>query len=172
MVIKLREIDRSNVATGSTIAMQAHSMIKLWQAVSPRSANTLIQNKGVCLQPSSNGDQFALLKLTRGQAFYAAKAVWARYFGQAAVVEMLIYRAALAPFEVETVAYDAHQEYRIPVLDLPRLSLGQVRSAQVIGSVGGSTQLSPSRGLKEKTPIAHFDRASGNTVQAGPLPSL
>ena len=172
MVIKLREIDRSNVATGRTIAMQAHSMIKLWQAVSPRSANTLRQNKGACLQPSSSGDQFALLKLTRGQAFYAAKAVWARYFGQAAVVEMLIYRAALAPFDIETVAYDAHQEYRIPVLDLPRLSLGQVRSARVIGSVGEPTQLSPPRGLTEKTHIAHFDRELENTVQASPLLSL
>ena len=152
--------------------MQAHSMIKLWQAVSPRSANTLRQNKGACLQPSSNGDQFALLKLTRGQAFYAAKAVWARYFGQAAVVEMLIYRAALAPFHVETVAYEAHQEYRISVLDLPRLSLGQVRSARVIGWVGGSTQLSPPRGLTEKTPIAHFDRELESTVQASSLQSL
>lgn len=152
--------------------MQAHSMIKLWQAVSPRSANTLRHNKGACLQPSSNGDQFALLKLTRGQAFYAAKAVWARYFGQAAVVEMLIYRAALAPFHVETVAYEAHQEYRIPVLDLPRLSLGQVRAARVIGWLGGSTQLSPPRGLTEKTPIAHFDRELENTVQASSLQSL
>ena len=152
--------------------MQAHSMIKLWQAVSPRSANTLRKNKGACLQPSSNGDQFALLKLTRGQAFYAAKAVWARHFGQAAVVEMLIYRAALAPFHVETVAYEAHQEYRIPVLDLPRLSLGQVRSARVIGWLGGSTQLSPPRGLTEKTPIVHFDRELENTVQASSLQSL
>ena len=169
---KLREIKRSIVTSEKTIAMQAHSVIKLWQAVSPPSAQTLMQNKGVCLQPSSNGDQFALLKLTRGQAFYAAKAVWARYFGQAAVVEILMYRAALTPFDVETVAYDAHLEYRIPVLDLPRLSLAQVRSARVIGSVGGSTQLSGSRGLTEQTSIAHLGRGLGSTVQAELLPHL
>ena len=172
MAIKLREIERSIVALEDTIAMQAHSMLKLWQALSPRSANTLIKNKGACLQPSSYGDQFALLKLTRGQAFYAAKAVWARYFGQAAVVEILLYQAALTPFDVETVAYDAHQEYRIPVLDLPVLSLGQVVSARAIGSVGGSNQLSESRGLTEKTSIAHLARGLGNTIQARPLPSL
>ena len=48
---KLREIKRSIVTSEKTIAMQAHSVIKLWQAVSPPSAQTLMQNKGVCLQP-------------------------------------------------------------------------------------------------------------------------
>jgi hypothetical protein len=83
-----------------------------------------------------------------------------------------MYRAALTPFDVETVAYDAHLEYRIPVLDLPRLSLAQVRSARVIGSVGGSTQLSGSRGLTEQTSIAHLGRGLGSTVQAELLPNL
>lgn len=152
--------------------MQAHSVIKLWQALSPVSADALIASAGLHLQPSYRDDQFALLKLTKRQAYFAAEAVWARYFGHAIVIEMLFYQAAFTPFDVETVAYDAHREYRIPVLDLPRLSLAQVRPARVIGWLGGSAPTTPSPCLTEQTPTASLGLGSSTAVQAAMRPSL
>lgn len=152
--------------------MQAYSITKLWQAMTPRCARVLMESEEACLQPSSIGDAFALLKLTRGQAFYAGKAVWARLFGEAVVVEIVIYQAALTPFAIESVAYSAHREYRIPVADLPRLSLAQVKPARVIGSLQGSMPSTPAQGLAEKTPTAHLGLGRKNTAQAGILPSL
>lgn len=172
VVIPLRQISDSIVASESTIAMQAHPIIKLWQAMSPVSARALMQSDGDALQPSSAGDQFVLLKLTRGQAFYAAKAVWARHFGTAVVVEMLFYQGAFTPFDVETIAYDAHREYRIPVLDLPRLSLAQVSPPRIIGSLLESMPSSLSQCSREKASIANLGRGLNKVAPAGLFQSL
>ena len=152
--------------------MQAYPITKLWQAMTPPSARALMQSEGACLQPSSTGDAFVLLKLTRGQAFYAAKAAWARLFGEAVVVEIVMYQAALTPFDIETVAYEAHQEYRIPVSDLPRLSWAQVRPARIIGSLQGSMPSTLAQGLAEKTPSVNLGLRRNKAAQAGILQSL
>lgn len=114
--------------------MQAPNVTRLWQAVSPAIASTLRRNGGHALCPSAPGDPFTLFKLSCQQAQRSGRTVWAPRFGGAAVVEVVLYSWVLLPFPIESVAYEDHQEYRIPTPQLCWLSLAQIKPARVLES--------------------------------------
>jgi hypothetical protein len=114
--------------------MQAPNVTKLWQAVSPASATVLRRNGGYFLCPSAPGNPFALFKLSCRQAQHSGQTVWAPRFGSATVVEVVLYSWALLPYPIESVAYEDHQEYRIPTPHLRWLSLAQIKPARVLES--------------------------------------
>ena len=102
--------------------MQSQNIVTLWQALTPPTFARLEESRGWALQTSAVGDRFALLKLSRDQALWAAEAVWQRFFPDVAVVEIGLPASALAGLPVESVAYEAHSEYRLSLQQLATLS--------------------------------------------------
>ena len=102
--------------------MQSQDNVTLWQALTPPTVARLEESGGWALQPSAVGDTFALLKLSRDQALWAAEAVWQRFFPNVTVVEIALPGNAVDGLPVETVAYEAQSEYRLNLQQLATLS--------------------------------------------------
>ena len=102
--------------------MQSQNIVTLWQALTPPTFTCLEESGGWALQTSALGDTFALLKLSRDQALWAAEAVWQRFFPDVTVVEIGLPASAVAGLPVESVAYEAQSEYRLSPQQLATLS--------------------------------------------------
>ena len=128
--------------------MLADGTTTLWQAVSPKTADAILRDNGRLLHPSCQGDAFALLKLNPELARQMAETVWAQRHGAAAVVQIMLASSALASYPMESVAYEYHREFRIPISHLPLLSGALVRPARVV------QQLSPRAGVGDHWALA------------------
>jgi len=111
--------------------MQTTTSFEVWQALTPPTLMRLARSGGWSLQTSSEGDAFALLKLSPAQAVWAARTVWQRFFPVIAIINARLPVAAVRDLPIETIAYDDQREYRLDHGQLSALSLAMQQPAQV-----------------------------------------
>lgn len=106
----------------------------LYQALSPCQFTALVRADWRRIEPGRGGELFCYLKLQQRYAEMIARQRLVPESGAGFVVRLTLPEEALLGFELETVAYEEHLEYRVPVPALPALSLhlqGAVRLVSV-----------------------------------------
>lgn len=103
--------------------------IALYQTLSPEQLSALEHRAWRGIEAGQGGEYFCYLKLQQRYAEMIARQWTVPVHGAGYVVRLLLPRAALAAYDLETVAYEEHLEYRVPVCELPDLG------GQLVGRV-------------------------------------
>jgi len=109
-------------------------MLALYQTLSPVQLAALERADWRRIEPGQGGEFFCYLKLRQRYAEMIARQWAVPVHGAGYVVRLLLPESALAGFDLETVAYREHLEYRVPTCELPALSsqlVGPVRLVSV-----------------------------------------
>lgn len=101
----------------------------LYQAVSPQQLASLISADWRRIEPGWGGEQFIYLKLHQRYAEMIARQWEVPLHGAGYVLRIVLPEDIVRQYDLETVAYEEHLEYRVPVAELDYLS------AQLVGSV-------------------------------------
>ena len=122
--------------------MSNHQTRRLYQVLTPQGVAALQKTEGRSIVPGHPDDEFVLLKYRYTTAKTMAEQVWSPRFGWAAVAKLELTRTMLRTLRPESVAYAAHREYRLPIADLPALSVHlQTRIAVLKTVVCNSNQI-------------------------------
>ncbi|MFV0478291.1 MAG: hypothetical protein ACK5ME_10705 [Parahaliea sp.] len=107
-----------------------NSVLPLYIALSPNQLEQVQNSDWRQLVASRSDDSYCYLKQRQRYAEMVARMSILPEFGAAYVLRLLLPLAAMRPFSLETVAYEEHLEYQVPVQALPTLTarlLGQLQ---------------------------------------------
>jgi hypothetical protein len=110
--------------------MQHCETITLYQALSPRQLAALIRADWRCIEPGGVGEHFIYLKLCQRYAEMIARQWEVPLHGAGYVVRVVLPADVIRQYDLETVAYEEHLEYRLPVSEIPSVNkflLGDVQ---------------------------------------------
>ena len=96
--------------------------ITLYQALSPRQLAALIRADWRRIEPGWAGEQFIYLKLCQRYAEMIARQSEVPLHGAGYVVRLVLPAAVLGHYQLETVAYEDHLEYRLPIDELQEVN--------------------------------------------------
>lgn len=96
--------------------------ISLYQALSPLQLAALIRADWRHIEPGRGGERFTCLKVNQCYAEMVARQWQLPSHGAGYVARIQLPMHALKRFDPETVAYEEHVEYRVPVGELAALS--------------------------------------------------
>ncbi len=111
-------------------AQICQSVLPLYQTLSPSQLASLSRDGWQQIEPGCSGELFCSLKLKQRYAEMIARKWMVPEHGAGYVARLLLPLHVLDAYPLETVAYEEHLEYCIPVDELPRLSrhlIGEVR---------------------------------------------
>lgn len=108
--------------------------IAVYQTLCPARFAALVRADWRGVEPGREGEHFCHLKLHQRYAEMIARQWAVPVHGAGYVVCLLFPRRALAAYDLETVAYEEHLEYRVPVCELPRLNGQLVGRARLVSS--------------------------------------
>lgn len=103
--------------------------VTLYQAIGRQQLAALIESDWQCVKRSSESDRFCFLKLHQRYAEMIARQSMLPERGEAWVVRMELPLSIIGEYPLQTVAYEEHLEYQVPVASLPFLGrslLGRV----------------------------------------------
>lgn len=101
----------------------------VYQAMNPQQLAALIRADWRRIEPGWRGEQFTYLKLRQRYAEMIARQWEVPLHGAGYVVRICLPEDVIRQYALETVAYEEHLEYRVPVAELEQLS------AQLVGAV-------------------------------------
>ena len=93
----------------------------LYQAMGPTQLAALVRTRWRCIEPPRGGERFLYLKCRQRYAEMIARQRYRRHEGAGFVVSLQLPARVMASFTLETVAYEEHLEYRVPVHSLAML---------------------------------------------------
>lgn len=108
--------------------------VAVYQTLSPEQLAALVRADWRCVEAGRDGEHFCHLKLQQRYAEMIARQWEVPVHGAGYVVCLVLPRRALAEYDLETVAYEEHLEYRVPVCDLPRLNRQLVGRARLVST--------------------------------------
>lgn len=108
--------------------------LAVYQTLTPQQFSALAQANWRRVEPGRDGQHFCHLKLQQRYAEMIARQWAVPVHGEGYVVRLVFPARVLAGFDLETVAYEEHLEYRVPVCELPRLSRHLVGSAHLVST--------------------------------------
>jgi hypothetical protein len=108
--------------------------ITLYQALSPLQLAALIRADWRHIEPGRGGELFTCLKLHQCYAEMVARQWQLPSHGAGYVVRILLPATALKRFQPETVAYEEHVEYRLPVSELGALSKRLLQPLELVSA--------------------------------------
>jgi hypothetical protein len=108
--------------------------ITVYKAMSPRQLAALIRADWRCIEPGQGGERFCYLKLNCSYAQMIARRREAAMHGLGHVVKLILPEQILNRYDLETVAYEEHLEYRVPVSDLKIINQCMVGRASLVSS--------------------------------------
>lgn len=103
-------------------SLSHQATIAVYQTLSPAQLAALIDNKWRTIEPGHEGEHFCYLKLQQRYAEMVARQWTVPVYGAGYVARLILPTRALANYDLETVAYAEHLEYRVPVVELRLLS--------------------------------------------------
>jgi hypothetical protein len=112
--------------------------IALYQAICPGRLQDLVTSGWREIQPGAEGNHFCYLKLNQRYAEMIARQWEVPTHGRGYVVRIVLPKYCLQPYLLDTVAYEEHLEYRVPVEDLSRLSSYRVGDIVMVSAFKGS----------------------------------
>ncbi len=104
----------------------------LYLAIGPAQLAALVRADYRCIEPGRDGERFLFFKLSQRYAEMIARQWELAAHGVGYVVEVRLPRSYLQRFELSTVAYEEHLEYRVPVAELPVLNRQLAVEVQVV----------------------------------------
>lgn len=108
--------------------------IAVYKAMSPQQFAALIRADWRCIEPGQGGERFCYLKLTFSYAQMIARRREAALHGRGYVVKLILPEQILNRYDLETVAYKEHLEYRVPVGDLKIINQCMVGRANLVST--------------------------------------
>ncbi len=108
--------------------------ISLYQALSPLQLAALIRADWRRIEPGQGGERFTCLKLNQCYAEMVARQWQLPSHGAGYVVRIQLPVSALKRFQPETVAYEEHVEYRVPVGELEGLSRRLLKPVELVSA--------------------------------------
>ena len=110
--------------------LQHRETIALYQALSPKQLAALIRADWRRIEPGWGGEHFVYLKLCQRYAEMIARQWEVPLHGAGYVVRVILPADIVGQYDLETVAYEEHLEYCLPVGELKSINnhlLGDVR---------------------------------------------
>jgi hypothetical protein len=122
--------------------------ITLYQALSPRQLAALIRADWRRIEPGWAGEQFIYLKLCQRYAEMIARQSEVPLHGAGYVVRLVLPAVVIGQYQLETVAYEDHLEYRLPVTELQEVNRHLVGEVQPISAFLNNQSYSIPRGCR------------------------
>ncbi len=111
--------------------MHQHSMT-LYQALGPAQLAALVRTRWRCIEPGPGGGRFIYLKCNQRYAEMIARQRYRDQSGAGFVVSLQLPSRTMARFSLETIAYEEHLEYRVPVQALAMLQGALLEPIQLV----------------------------------------
>ena len=108
--------------------------IALYQAVSPQQLAALIRADWRRIEPDQGGECFLFLKLHQRYAEMIARQWEVPLHGAGYVVRLILPEKMMSHFDLETVAYEEHLEYRVPTCELAYVNANLVGEISVVSA--------------------------------------
>lgn len=105
--------------------MKQHANMKtiaVYQAMSPEQLAALIRADWRRIEPGQGGEHFLFLKLQQRYAEMIARQRELVVHGAGYVVRLILPTKIVNAYDLETVAYKEHLEYRVPVCELEEIN--------------------------------------------------
>ncbi|MEH6592615.1 MAG: hypothetical protein V7746_20280 [Halioglobus sp.] len=112
--------------------------VALYQALCPEQLENLVKSDWQEIQPGAVDNHFCYLKLNQRYAEMMARQWEVPMHGRGYVVRIVLPQYCLQSLVLETVAYEEHLEYRLPVDDLSALSHYRVGDIVLVSAFRGA----------------------------------
>jgi len=112
----------------------AEALVSLYQSLSPAQLSALKRGDWRAIPAGDDAQSICLLKLRQRYAEMVARQWLLPLYGRAYVVRLELPASALATFELGSVAYAEHLEYRVPAAHLPRLAIRLQSPVRVVSA--------------------------------------
>ncbi len=106
----------------------------VYQAIGPHQLAALIHTDWRRIEPGWGGQRFTYLKQQQRYAEMIARQWEVPLHGAGYVVRIVLPEDALRQYDLETVAYEEHLEYRVPSVELADLSRELVGAVQPVAA--------------------------------------
>jgi len=103
--------------------------IALYLAICPQQLAALIRADWRRIEPGQGGEHFMFLKVSQRYAEMIARQCLVPLHGAAYVARLVLPERVMQGYDIETMAYEEHLEYRIPTCELDPVNgniLGEV----------------------------------------------
>lgn len=114
--------------------LQYMETIALYQALSPQQLAALIRADWRCIEPGWGGEHFIYLKLCQRYAEMIARQWEVPLHGAGYVVRLVLPADVIRQYDLETVAYEEHLEYRLPVAEVAAVNRHLVGEVQPVSA--------------------------------------
>lgn len=94
----------------------------LFQSLTPVQFAAVVRSGWRCFSSTNTGETFFYPKLHCGYAQTIARMFNREHFHAGYVVQFYLPNVFLAQYDMQSIAYDKHLEYKIPIGDLPLLN--------------------------------------------------
>jgi len=111
-----------------------HNTQAVYQAIGPKQLAALIRADWRRIEPGWGGEHFTYLKQQQRYAEMIARQWEVPLHGAGYVVRIVLPEDALRQYDLETVAYEEHLEYRVPSCELVELSNELVGAVQPVAA--------------------------------------
>jgi len=108
--------------------------LAVYQTLCPEQLAALDRAAWRRIEPGRGGEHFCYLKLQQRYAEMVARQWEVPVHSAGYVVRLVLPRRALEEYDLESVAYEDHLEYRVPVCELPRLQAQLVGAARLVAA--------------------------------------
>ncbi|MBT4521524.1 MAG: hypothetical protein HOC23_16110 [Halieaceae bacterium] len=115
-------------------ALTHSSTIALYQALSPAQLAALIRADWRRIEPDQGGELFLFLKLNQRYAEMIARQWEVPLYGAGYVVRLILPESVMTYFDLETVAYEEHLEYRVPACELDHINSHLVGEVSIVSA--------------------------------------
>ena len=115
-------------------SMPFRDTLAVYQAIGPQQLATLICADWRHIEPAWGGVRFTYLKQQQRYAEMIARQWEVPLHGAGYVVRIVLPEDALRQYDLETVAYEEHLEYRVPTSELADLSRELVGAVQPVAA--------------------------------------
>lgn len=106
----------------------------LYYTVSPAQLAALIRTDWQTLAAEPGGGHFLYLKREQRYAEMIARQWEVPVHGAGYVLRLILPEAVMAQYDLETVAYEEHLEYRVPVCELPAINRALVGAIALVSA--------------------------------------
>jgi hypothetical protein len=115
-------------------AIAQPAVVALYQALCPQQLAALEQANWHGIQPGRSGEKYCLLKLEQRYAEMIARQWLVPLYGAGYVVQLILRRSRVCQYQLETVAYEEHLEYRVPDAQLCSLGAALTTEARLVSA--------------------------------------
>ena len=121
---------------------------KLYQAIDPQQLHTLVESNWRRLAPAGDDEKFCLLPVRQRHAEMIARQLLLPAWGAAYVISLELPGHQLSAYPLETVGYEEHLEYRVPVSSMKKVSDSLLGAVQLVSVFRDQHSYSVPRGYR------------------------